>query len=131
MTKHKITKKKKLTWHKNKAWEEFSRYIRRRDKGVCFTCGCKRPWKEQNAGHFQHGKLDFDEQNVNCQCVKCNKFMHGHLDMYAVKLDEVYGQGTAGTLIIKSNQIVIHTREDFDKIREYYRQKNEELKIDC
>lgn len=74
-----------------KAWKVFSEYIRRRDKGRCCTCGVVSDYKNMNAGHFHHGVLDFDEMNVNCQCVACNKWNHGRLNIYATFLVEKYG----------------------------------------
>lgn len=74
-------------------------YIRTRDKGICYTCGT-RNWDEElgewsikgmNAGHFKHSILDFDEINIHCQCVKCNKWNSGELDVYAEHLIRDYG----------------------------------------
>ena len=76
---------------KQKLWTLFSRYIRQRDKGKCFSCGNIRHWEQQQAGHFRHGTWDFDERNINCQCVRCNKWLHGNLGTYAVRLIEKYG----------------------------------------
>lgn len=71
----------------------FSIYIRRRDKGVCYTCGVKRDWKDMDAGHYikrQHNELRFDERNVHCQCRKCNRFEGGMMDEYAINLQMQY-----------------------------------------
>jgi len=38
------------------------------------------------AGHFIHGKLDFDERNIRVQCVKCNMYLSGNLGAYAERL---------------------------------------------
>lgn len=79
---------------RDKAWDVFSVFIRTRDKGTCYTCG-KRIWDEEkgeytikgfNAGHFKHAVLDFDEENIHCQCVQCNKWNSGRLDVYGEKL---------------------------------------------
>jgi hypothetical protein len=74
-----------------KAWKVFSEYIRKRDGGKCCTCPSVNHWKDCNAGHFKHNKLDFDEMNINCQCVSCNKWNHGRLDRYASFLIGKYG----------------------------------------
>lgn len=50
----------------------FSIFIRKRDNGVCYTCGNKRDWKEQNCGHYvlrQYYDTRWNEQNCHCQCV--------------------------------------------------------------
>ena len=67
---------------KRKAWATFSKWIRNRDKN-CVTC---ETGKAENAGHFWHNILDFDEENINGQCVRCNKWLSGNLSSYSVYL---------------------------------------------
>src|SRR3990167_2510623 len=88
------------TTAKKAAWKPFSLFIRIRDKGICFTCGVQKPIKEMTAGHFRHSasKTYFNEKNNNCQCTRCNYFLSGNLGIYAQKLDEKYGSGTADKL---------------------------------
>ena len=65
---------------KKKLDKVFSEFIRRRNADHlgfinCFTCGVKKHWKEQQAGHFQsrsHHSTRWDEVNVQVQCIKCN-----------------------------------------------------------
>lgn len=72
---------------KDKAWVAFSKFIRQRDK-KCVTCPTG---KAENAGHFWHAVLDFDEMNINGQCVRCNKWLSGNLAVYATYLIEKHG----------------------------------------
>jgi len=75
-----------------KAWALKSEYIRRSEKGICFTCGVHKPWKEQQAGHYIHGDcMDFVELNIHCQCVRCNKWLSGNEGKYAERLILEYG----------------------------------------
>lgn len=67
---------------KEKAWKTFGDYIKARDKR-CVTCGST---NNPQAGHFWHAVLDFDEENINQQCMKCNHFLSGNLAVYAVYL---------------------------------------------
>ena len=90
------TRKNKSTRTKlfNKAWTLFSKYIRERDKGQCFTCPIKRPIKFMHAGHFIHGKttpIYFNESNVHCQCPKCNTYLSGNRDVYLRNIQKKYG----------------------------------------
>jgi len=78
---------------KDECWKIQSEIIRRKAKGVCFTCKEKKDWKDCDAGHFKHGCMDFVRKNVHCQCKKCNKYLHGNLDVYALRLIENYGNG--------------------------------------
>ena len=74
----------------------FSIFIRKRDKGKCFTCSTQKPYKEMHAGHYkkrQHMGVRFNEKNVNCQCRGCNNFQGGRMDVYAIRLEAKYGYG--------------------------------------
>ena len=86
----------------NKAWKIFSLWIRTRDKFICFTCGVKGNQGNTNAGHFKHGVLDFDEININCQCIMCNHYKSGNLDVYAEKLITKYGLDVFNTLCLRA-----------------------------
>jgi hypothetical protein len=85
----KITKK----GLREKLWKIFSKYIRLRD-GKCVTCG----GAPENAGHYipksvTRLSLYFDERNVNAQCVRCNKYLSGNLQSYAIYLEKKFGYG--------------------------------------
>jgi hypothetical protein len=84
---------------KRLAESAFHRWVVKRDKNRCFICG--RPGNQ--AGHFRHGKLDFDEMNLNCSCSYCNLYQHGNLGMYALKLVEKYGKEAVDELVQRSN----------------------------
>jgi hypothetical protein len=73
----------------DRVWRKCSEYVRRRDQGVCYTCGDRKDWKYQDAGHFIHGKTKptyFDTRQIKCQCQRCNHFLSGNLGVYGVKL---------------------------------------------
>ena len=108
--------KSKLQKLKDRAWKLMSEYVRRRDKGKCFTCDTVKDWKLQNAGHFKHNKLDFDEMNINCQCVSCNKYKSGKLDVYFEKLVEKYGIDKVLRLIRLSNKPKKYTIMELEAI---------------
>jgi hypothetical protein len=81
---------------RDKAWKEFSIYVRRgaadwRGFTRCFTCPKYAPWQEFDSGHFKHGVMDFNPKNINPQCTGCNRFWHGRLDAYATALVKKYG----------------------------------------
>jgi len=73
---------------RKKARRIFARWICKRDKFKCVTCG-----KAGNqAGHFVHGdRLDFDERDNNCQCARCNCYLSGNLAPYSLYLIKKYG----------------------------------------
>jgi hypothetical protein len=104
---------------KSKAWIVFSRFVRSRDKDICFTCG----GDGNQAGHFVHSSLAtyFDEMNVHAQCSGCNLYKHGNLGEYAIRLDRKYGNGTAEGLLKRGKKIKQMTTKDFLEIYERYK----------
>ena len=91
MKKTRLRKVGKETLHK-KAWKVFSKWIRNRDP-FCVThliLGKQVP--SENAGHYWHAVLDFDEENINGQCINCNKWNSGRLAEYEVYLTRKLGQ---------------------------------------
>lgn len=62
---------------KKTADKYFSIYVRTRDSdrygnAECISCGVKKPWKQQQAGHFVRrsvNALRYDDENVNAQCL--------------------------------------------------------------
>lgn len=128
MKKSKKKKLKSIQWHKKRAWKEFSEYVRRSAKGVCFTCGKVDDWRNCHAGHFKHHRLDFDAINVKNQCAGCNTFGDGKLDVYAEKLEQIYGYGIIQILGIEAKKIKKWTREELDNVYLRYRNINESLR---
>lgn len=91
---------------KKQLWIYFSKYIRQRDEGKCITCNKVDDWRNTDAGHFiPRNKLAvcFDEQNVHCQCVNCNRFLKGNLEIYRSKLTERYGEKIVSLLEKKTH----------------------------
>jgi hypothetical protein len=91
----KPSKSKIRALHK-KAWNIFSKALRKsksdwRGCAPCYTCGKQYEWQLLQAGHYWHGKLDFDVRNIHPQCVRCNKWLHGNLDNYSMKLIDELG----------------------------------------
>jgi hypothetical protein len=117
MRKHSLKPLPKL---KRKAESLFHKWIVKRDKGICFICGRI----GNQAGHFRHGKLDFDEMNLNCSCAYCNLFLHGNLGMYAIKLIEKYGKDSVDELVLRSNtQTNKFSRSELEELIEKYSEK--------
>lgn len=98
---------------KKKADRVFSAYIRDRDK-ICITC----PKPTQQAGHYVsrlYSSLRYSESNVNGQCVACNIFRGGNMDVYALALQRKYGKGILEKLAkekVKIKQFTIQELKD-------------------
>ena len=93
-------KPKKLEDQTNKQleetlWKWFSKYIKKRDKGACFTCPSRNlSGRNYHAGHFisrRFKRLKFDEDNVHGQCARCNVFLSGNLIVYRNRMIKKYG----------------------------------------
>ena len=125
----KKARKKSLSSYKNKLWGIFSQYIRRRNADAegavaCFTCGRWDHYKNMDAGHYIARSLGlatyFHEQSVQVQCTACNRFRHGNLTQFAIKLREKYGDGILEELDSLRRQIrKISAREYENLINEY------------
>lgn len=113
-----------------KAWDIFSKYIRLKNadwRGYvnCYTCNVTKNWKELHAGHFKHNKLDFDERNVHPQCVACNTYKGGKLDIYATRLVEDYGKNVLRDLERDSSKI--YTEQEMKDVIIKYTKKLKKL----
>lgn len=100
---------------KRKTWKLMSEYVRMRDKNKCFTCGSY----GNQAGHFIHRDcLDYNEMAINCQCVRCNKWLHGNSAIYAINLIKKYGKKKVDNLILLANKPHPYSIQELEKIQE-------------
>ena len=133
------TKKKKtetVTSLKKKLDTYFSLYIRLRyaDENLmvtCFTSGKVMKYTESQAGHYvsrKHLSTRWNETNVQVQSVAENMFNQGNGPMFAIKLDDKFGHGTARSMVELS---LIPFKQGIDWYREqvaYYKEQTEILK---
>lgn len=111
---------------KKKLDKIFSIYIRKRDKGICFTCFKADDWKYMQAGHYisrNHNSLRYDERNVHCQCRGCNIFKHGNMDVYALRLQQEYGNNIFIEFNQRKNFLKSFTCDDLESLIKYYIKK--------
>jgi hypothetical protein len=54
------------------------------------------------------------------QCKRCNGFLGGQQFVFARKLDEIYGEGTAENILFLSNMHVDFTAEEYKELRKHY-----------
>jgi len=110
-------------------WDWMSEYIRRRDRGRCFTCGIQDYWMRHEAGHFIHSSsLDFDERAIHDQCTFCNQFHGGQRDKYKTKMLEIYGQKVVEELERKAKTVYKPTIDELEKIKGNLKVKVKELR---
>lgn len=74
----------------------------------CFTCNWVGPWKTGDCGHFRRREkmsTRFHPKNLGLQCKKCNRFDGGRSYEFGLKLDEVWGKGTAERMNVISHSL--------------------------
>lgn len=96
----------------------------------CFTCNKRMHWKESEAGHYikrGHHQARYDERNVWPQCPRCNKWLNGNQDEYALHLVRIYGKEILFELSKLKNTVQKISRSELTQIIEIYKQKVKEL----
>ena len=124
---------------KKKAWATMSEYIRKRDRGQCFTCPVQRNWSQMQAGHFVHStgrdngnsRIDFEEDNVHCQCPGCNnegwqKGKDARI-VYDRKMFQLYGENVGEKYKQMRKPIWKPSREELEGLVETYKRKITDL----
>ena len=114
MKKKKTDKPKKRQVSKStlvkKLDDVFSKFIRLRDSNKdgmcqCISCGRVHYWKEIQNGHYmsrRYMSTRFDEMNCNAQCVACNIFNQGNIQMYRKNLIKKIGEKNVDYLEYKA-----------------------------
>ena len=126
---------KKTSSKEDLLWTWFSKYIRLSQANCdgivkCYTCGTYHHWKNVDAGHYvkrEHHATKFDERNVKPQCKKCNRFMGGNQDEFAIHLLKDYGPAIIEELNELKHSYFKFTDQWLDEKLEHY--KNEFKKL--
>lgn len=119
-----MQKEKTRAWYKkNHADVWFSRFIRLRDRGHCYTCPHvnENPMKLQ-CGHFvprQYLATRYNEMNNHAQCYACNMLFGGQPSAYAIRLKNEYGDYILSDLESQRKEIVHDL--DYKKIGDKYK----------
>lgn len=119
---------------KKDLWKVFSEYIRRRDADSfgntkCFTCGKRDHYKHLDAGHYIPKSvggvnLYFHEKNVHPQCTACNRFRHGNLHEYALRLQEQYGKDILQLLAVAKKKSRPYSAAELTILINHYKKLN-------
>ena len=115
-----MAKKPQKKTEKRKALKAFSDYIRERDHWTCYTCGRKLDQYNADAGHLfsrYWAATLFDEDNVHCQCKKCNMLHELDVEPYKLKFIAEYGEDFYWELYRKSKGLVKRTAQDYIDLR--------------
>lgn len=107
----------------------FSIYIRKKyaDKdgiAACYTCGVRKPWKEQQCGHFvsrAHRSVRWEQKNVRVQCYACNCLRSGNLAEFTVRLQRECGAEFVDQLLKMKYHIVKHSTVELQNLIDWYK----------
>lgn len=83
-----------------------SEYVRKKasDKSgmvYCYTCGKRDFYKNMDCGHYRSRRYlqtRFDLDNLRPQCVECNRYKHGNLEIYRARLVTELGEARVAEL---------------------------------
>jgi hypothetical protein len=128
---NRMTKQSERARAVKKLDEAFSKWVRRGERNDCFTCGKQYPSKHMHAGHFigrtPHATR-WHDKNVHPQCYHCNIQLSGNNQVYEIKIDELYGSGTADDLLTLSKTTVKYTTAELKEMTaQYERMVKEQL----
>lgn len=79
---------------------------------------------ESQNGHYisrVYLSLRYDERNCHTQCSACNIFKKGNLTVYAIRLEEQYGNGILQLLDYYKHKDIGNTRVFLQQIIEKYK----------
>ncbi|NIA76325.1 recombination protein NinG [Providencia rettgeri] len=122
---------KSLKYFTQQAQNAFNAYIRYRDRNEpCISC--ERFHEGQyHAGHYRttgaNPELRFNEDNCHKQCAPCNNHLSGNIEKYTPNLIAKIGQERFD-ILMGFHELPKWKREDYERIRDYYRKKLKELK---
>lgn len=136
-----LEKLKTRSDHLKDAQNAVNAYIRERDRGLpCISCGGifgerivkgKYYYRKINAGHYRSvgaaPHLRYTEDNINNQCVQCNKDKSGNSVEYRIGLVKKIGVARVEALE-NNNTPMFWTVEQIMRIKTEYRAKLRELK---
>lgn len=126
-----MRKPKNKVRYKKRLWIIFSKYIRKRDNYICISCGKQLTKETSDAGHYIPKtaglSIYFDEQDVNCQCTRCNRFMHGNLSQYALALRKKYGDNILEELDERRRIPRKISEDEYSELIKIYEQKLADL----
>lgn len=111
-----------------------NKYCRLRDtQGIganCISCGSWKEHDQMDGGHFiptTSGALRFDERNINAQCTKCNRFLHGNARGYYKGMIVKYGLDVVEELESREGGTYKWTIAELEEREAYYKAKLKEL----
>lgn len=122
---------------KDRAWDQFSMFIRLRDSGPdgygqCATCQRRMHWRDGDAGHWITRAKEatlFDERQVSLQCKGCNRFQGGKPLEHEQHIIRKYGPSAPEDIKTKAVQRCKRTENDYLFIEKTYRERVDWIRL--
>jgi len=113
----------------------FNKFCRIRDcrgeiGGVCITCKKYYPFAQLQGGHFipsTYSAVQFDERNVNAQCVGCNMFKRGNLIEYFPAMERKYKRKVVDELLSMKHELKKWRTWELEEMIVLYREETKRL----
>lgn len=89
----------------------------------CITCDRKFNAYDMDCGHYisrRFMSLRYDERNTHLQCVNCNRFQQGNIDVYTIKMVQMYGDNILEELNKIRNSSIKITNIELEEKLSYY-----------
>ena len=105
----------------------------------CITCDKRKAWGEVDCGHFQtRAKLSvrwlYEPENglINAaaQCKGCNMSNGGHSYQFGMKIDALYGEGKADTVVLMSNTMRKYTVQELRQMAASFEARAKAMLLD-
>ena len=122
-------KKKRKVDYKSKLDKVFSLYIRLKHSDAngycrCISCGKVHFYKDIQNGHYmsrRYMSTRFDENNCRPQCVACNIYNQGNIQMYRLGLIKQIGENNVNMVEVKARTTVKKYSDfEYSELIKYY-----------
>ena len=132
-------KKARKVDYKAKLDKVFSLYIRLKYSDAngycrCISCGKIHFYKDIQNGHYmsrRYMSTRFDENNCRPQCVACNIFNQGNIQMYRIGLVKQIGERAVNLVEVKARTSVVRYSDfEYKALIKYYTVLVEKFKKD-
>jgi hypothetical protein len=118
---------KKLDTLSKTVWRKFSHYLKKKYSNFsgyakCYTCETVYDVKELQAGHLFHRgnqkykMVDFDENHIRLQCIRCNYYSETQHKIFYDKLVKEIGKKAVNKLEIRRKNEKSLTLEELKKL---------------
>lgn len=123
------SKAKKKVDYKAKLDKVFSLYIRLKHSDAngycrCISCGKVHFYKDIQNGHYmsrRYMSTRFDENNCRPQCVACNIYNQGNIQMYRIGLIKQIGENNVDMVEVKARTTITKYSDfEYSELIKYY-----------